>query len=261
MPIDFYMWGERGLVASFFADLYLTGDRFPRSVSKATIIIERDFSNKGFGHPDAVIRVDANGEPAVIIAQAKRGPYAKACRPRTDRGVRPGFNSSLNGQLELCYALALALEKFDPSCAQLIEPNWILNTAYAVERRGNLRRLKNPNVLSDAVAKLAGLPLSNYFFLTLTTDGSNPFSDHNLAPLFPELRHPAFGTQECWDEMKQQFGWINYSALENLSTQPLVEADTGRKLLFAKSWEINRQNMGSGMQLRSEGMLGRLTEE
>ncbi len=265
MLVDFYMWGERGLVASFFADLYLTGDsrafeeflravqieneRFPRSVSKATVIIEPDFSNKGFGHPDAVIRVDSENESAVIIVQAKRGPYAKACRPRTGRGIRKGFNSCLNGQLELCYALALALEIFTPSCTELVEPQWIMNTPYAVERKrkvsGGLRRLKNPNVLRDVVAGLAGLPLRNYFFLALTTDYSNPFLDQNLAPLFPELCHPDFGILDCWEQMKHQFGWINYSVLEELS----LPAQKDRKLLFAKSWELNRRNMQSGTPL------------
>jgi hypothetical protein len=265
MSVDFYMWGERGLVASSFADLYLTEDsrtfegflravqieneHFPRSVSKATVIIEPDFSNKGFGHPDAVIRVDSEKESAVIIVQAKRGPYARACRPRTDRGIRKGFNSCLNGQLELCYALALALERFTSSSAELVEPQWVMNTPYAVERQlnGRLRRLKNPNVLRDVVAKLAGLPLKNYFFLALTTDCSSPFLDQNLAPLFPELCHRDFETLDCWEQMKHQFGWINYSALEELSL--VAQKDRGRKLLFAKSWELNRRNMQSGTPL------------
>jgi hypothetical protein len=267
MSVDLYMWGERGLVASFFTDLYLTGDsrafeellraiqidneHFPRSMTKATVIIEPDFSNKGFGHPDAMIRVERENESSVIIVQAKRGRYAKACRARTDRGVRKGFNSTLNGQLELCYALALALERFTPVCAELVEPDWILNTPYSVERqtiRGHVRRLKNQNVLRDVVARFAGLPLRNYFFLTLTTDCSSPFLDQNLLPLFPELFHPDFGTQDCWTDMKHQFGWINYSALEDLSRRLVAQGDLGRKLLFEKSWELNRRNMESGTQ-------------
>jgi hypothetical protein len=89
----FFMWGERGLVATFFADLHLWDDAeafdaflaivqidsplFPRRASKMTCIIEPDFGNAGFGHPDAVLRVETEDNSSVIIIEAKRHLYGE----------------------------------------------------------------------------------------------------------------------------------------------------------------------------------------
>src|ERR1700693_5523645 len=129
MDSNYYMWGERGLVATFFADLHLCGNQdafnafldgiqiryphFPRTTTRIVSFIEPDFANTGFGHPDAVLRVETDEDEFVFILEAKRGCYLNACKPISSRGIpRSGYNSSLNGQLELDFALALALEGF-----------------------------------------------------------------------------------------------------------------------------------------------------
>ena len=151
---DFFMWDERGLIASFFADLHQMQLQSPSSfsefisvvelpgeiealqhdVKKVDFIIEPDFANTGFGHPDAVISVEFTSEPRVVfIVEAKRGAYTKACSPKANRGTS-GYNSSLNGQLELNYCLTLALSQFGSDDNELIEPEWILSSPYGVER-------------------------------------------------------------------------------------------------------------------------------
>jgi len=76
MKSTFSMWGERGLIATFFADLNQLAEpetinnfwqnvEFPErpmisSLSPVAIhyIIEPDFANTGFGSPDAVIALE-----------------------------------------------------------------------------------------------------------------------------------------------------------------------------------------------------------
>jgi hypothetical protein len=257
MESSFYMWGERGLVATFFADLHVASSAglskfleaieidsptFPRNGHRLLTIIEPDFSNTGFGHPDAVIRIDGDSESAVIVLEAKRCPYLKASKSNRVRSAE-GFNSTLNGQLELDYALALALAEHQPTYSELLEPAWVLNTPYAQERNGRLGRLKNPNVLRGVVSNFAGLPLRHYFFVVLTTDGSNPFSSLIPEDLLPGLYQLQNGLKNCWTEMHTQFGWLNYEKLRNLaelmSTQGLLPGGS----LFLGSLGLNLANM------------------
>ncbi len=130
----------------------------------------------------------------MIILEAKRGCYLNACKPVASRGILDsGYNSSLKGQLELDFALALALENFDENDSELIEPEWILETACSAERgQGGRRRLKNPHVLRSIVRETCGLPLENYFFVSLTSDRANPYLDEDNARLLPELFHTAY---------------------------------------------------------------------
>jgi hypothetical protein len=260
---DFFMWGERGLVATFFADLHLWDEPeafdsflatieidsplFPRKAKKITCIAEPDFGNAGFGHPDAVLRVEAENDSYVIIVEAKRHPYTTACKPISLRGIdRSGFNSSLNGQLELDFALAAALEQFKLDDQKLIEPEWITKTPYALERGSRVRRvLKNRNVLRDVVPMACGLPFENYFFVSLTTDMLNPFDAANSLNVFPELFHPQHGPDNCWGELKHQFGWVNYLKLERVIRSLFDSGNRRVGSLFLESLKINENNMRS----------------
>ncbi len=79
------------------------------------------------------LRVENGENRFVIILEANRGCYLNACKPVASRGIlRSGYNSSLNGQLELDFALVLALGNFDENDPELIEPEWILETPYSV---------------------------------------------------------------------------------------------------------------------------------
>src|SRR4051812_6710591 len=86
-----YLWGERGLVASFFLDvsatpsferwdafLGLIGFSAPGKVVAAWSVVEPDFGNKGFGHPDYVARLAfQGGAVAVLLFEAKLTTYHK----------------------------------------------------------------------------------------------------------------------------------------------------------------------------------------
>lgn len=141
----FRMWGERGLIATFFADLYQktkTGHmeiindflklaqfwdspvKNTEAPEKIHFIIEPDFSE--FGHPDAIFAIKYPERRVVIIVEAKRTDFQSACWPSSRRG-QDGFNSKLNGQLELDYRLAIALSEFRTSDSELAEPNAVAN--------------------------------------------------------------------------------------------------------------------------------------
>jgi hypothetical protein len=165
----FYMWGERGIVATFFAEMHLWAavddwlmflrslsvpdPRFPRSLDSVTVIVEPDFGNKGFGHPDAVLLLTSQGESFVVIAEAKRKRFAQSCRKvRGDKF----YNSTLKGQLELNYILTLALVGYQGADAPLAEPGWIRGTPYRTGNSECIASLKNKVVLRSIVRQLAG---------------------------------------------------------------------------------------------------------
>lgn len=177
-----------------------------------------------------------------------------ACKPVSLRGVpRSGYNSSLNGQFELDYALVLALHGFKESDLELVEPDWIMDTPYSLERREiGRRRLKNQNVLRAVVDEICGLPLENYFFISMTNDRNNPYLSEGNNQVLPELFHPAFGVNNCWKDMKRQFGWVNYSRLETVVRSLLDESVGIGESLFLKSMELNRKNMPAGIVNHSE---------
>ena len=219
--------------------------------------IEPDFSNQGFGHPDAVIRLNfESGAARVIILEAKRLSYYKSCVPPSTRGGA-GYNSSLNGQLELNHCLALALSEFDESKHELREPDWILHTPYSIERRGKLRRLQNPAVVDELVRPLSGISFRDIRHLIITSDVSEPFSDSANEPVWPELYHPEFPFQNCWKQLRGQFGWSSWAKVEGFF-QKLVANANSPDSLFLTAIDRNRRNFKAGTG--SQGMGDELDE-
>ncbi len=269
MKSTFSMWGERGLIATFFADLkqlaepetinnFLQIVEFPErpmisSLSPVAIhyIIEPDFANTGFGHPDAVIALEYHDSRAVIIVEAKRADFVSACAPSSQRGQQ-GFNSKLNGQLELDYCLAMALSEYHEGATELVEPEWVLSSPYKNERKGMLRRLKNQVVLEDVVSLIGGIPLDQYYFLVITNDEQNPFlrvSDDYLPELFkPELSGLHLSFTNCWSEYRRRFGWLNYTKMRTFIGSIQNRLTMGS--LFLQSLSINQRNMKGHSQLR-----------
>lgn len=269
MNSTFSMWGERGLIATFFADLnqlaepeminnFLQIVEFPErpmisSLSPVAIhyIIEPDFANTGFGHPDAVIALEYRDSHAVIIVEAKRTDLANACVPCSQRGQQ-GFNSTLNGQLELDYCLAMALSEYHEGATELVEPEWVLSSPYKSDRKGMLRRLKNPVVLEDVVSQIGGIPLDQYYFLVITNDEQNPFlvSEDYLPELFkPELSGLHLSFTNCWSEYRRRFGWLNYTKMRTFIDSVQNRLTMGS--LFLQSLNINQRNMKGHLQLKT----------
>lgn len=107
------------------------------------VVVEPSFGNLGFGRPDAaaLLKFD-DQEDVVIFFEAKRGLYAEAAKLPVGR-ARKGFNSTINGQLELNHRLALALESWTSSTV-LEEAAWIWETPYAVSK---VRKVKHRDVV------------------------------------------------------------------------------------------------------------------
>ena len=227
MPIEtnFYYWGERGLVTTFFLDLlqnknasgildFISIIEFQnkpnidhQTVKCIDILIEPDFSNTGFGHPDAIFSIQFfNGKKYVFILEAKRSTYIEAAKDKSSRGTQ-GFNSCINGQMELNYCLTLALEKFRHGDRILIEPEWILETNYQDERKGVLRCLKKSGVINDVVSKLVSEPTENYFHIILTNDAENPFdtTDKRYLPqlFIKKTVNGKLDIYNCWNLIRR----------------------------------------------------------
>ena len=252
------MWGERGIIASFFADMNLWGrerdwaallsavdiaaPNFPRMIDDVTVMVEPDFGNLGFGHPDAVMVVRNGGDAFVIILEAKRQAFVSCCRKR--RGDQ-GYNSTLKGQLELNHMLALAVSEFRTGQV-LREPEWVCNTPYATGRLQGVRAaLKNPIVLNNLIKPISGLAQEQYFHVILTTDEVNPFTIAANAQSCPELYTATHQECNCWPHLKTRFGWLNYSklcAVADRLDRAIMPNNDG---LFGPSFEVNRANLRS----------------
>jgi hypothetical protein len=233
--IDLRMCGERGLISSFLIDLskmpvsslinFLSNviefnmpmDLDTDSIGKVAIIIEPDLGKRGFGSPDAIIALQyTTGERKVFIVEAKLTSFEKSCYKKntTDKG----YNSTLKGQLELNYCLALSLSKFKQSDSRLVEPDWIKRTRYYDERKSKaslkseLRYLKKSNVMKDIVPELSGMPMTNYYHVVVTKEDDNPLVGDKQC--HPEIYTEQNCSENQWNKMKNQFGWINYKKMK-----------------------------------------------
>ena len=257
------LWGERGMVAAMLVDLYRGSNArswqsfleicgYSSSPARAGIrsvsaVVEPDFSNQGFGHPDGVVKFEMEDDTcSVVILEAKRLAYGKVCVPPVIRGGA-GYNSFLNGQLELNHCLALALSDHKGEGLELQEPDWILHSPYNSDRRGKLRSLKNQAVIEQIARPFAGLPFRSYFHLVITTDTSNPFDNTANQEFWPELYHPDYPFQNCWKELRPQFGWASWDAVENTMKRIASAQNDVEGSIFLPTLEGNRRNFKSGL--------------
>lgn len=256
--ISFKMWGERGLVGTFFADIYQLSDlravnnilqtaQFPEAQMKNNqppeefhAIIEPDFSE--FGRPDAILNVKYEDQRAVIIVEAKRTDFKSSCNKR--RGD-DGYNSTMKGQLELDYRLAMALSKFRKGDSELAEPEWVLATDYKGNLKGKPRRLQKSNVLRDVASLFSGEEFGHYYYLVITTDEANPL-DKPGETFLPELFKPessgiTLTFSNCWREFRKQFGWLNYKTMKEFidGVQDRLPLDS----LFLTTYDLNKGNL------------------
>ena len=212
------MWGERGLVATFFLDLHGHLDRWRsflntiqfcppgpglnwNDLEHVWAVVEPHFGTAGFGSPDLVARLNfAGGQVAVLFAEAKCVSYDEASRGPAMRR-RKGYSSSINGQIELNHRLALALQH-SRDLNLLSEPAWVDDhTCYV---RGDKRRyVRQDGVLSHLVPQLNAEGVT-YLHLAITTDVHSPFV---LA--HPEARLPIIlngNHDNAWDTERHRLG-------------------------------------------------------
>lgn len=231
-----YLWGEYGLLSAFLMDLFSENSKkgynrllekieladnssFNFNVKKVWCVIRPDLGRKGFGKPDAIVRLeDSIGNRIVLIFIARKNEYKKNDNHPLKRCLS-GFNYSINGQLELNYCLTLALEQFSKKKDQkLVEPDWVLKTSYNEERVGKQRYVKNPEVINNIIRPITGnsVKQSSYYHIIVTNDKKNPFQDSNN--YFPSLFQWQGKTEvNVWEESKGNFGWINYNKLNKIS--------------------------------------------
>lgn len=225
------MWGERGLVATFFTDLsadannqrwkdFLQRIEFGNGgpgldwtrLTKVWAVVEPSFGVRGFGLPDLVARLEFQDAPPVaILLEAKMGTYAESAVTPAGRSVK-GYNSKLNGQIELNHRLALALGSF--AGGQLREPEWVQNTAY--HQAGGPRYVLDTAVMEKVVSQLCGLEPQRYLHLAITADHSNPFTADRLKPMWPEIFIARDG-RNAWETECSRVGWIGWDALKSLA--------------------------------------------
>jgi len=228
MKNNFLMWGERGLVTTFLLDLsslktpsnfsnfleiieLADGKKINFKPQKIKCIVEPDFGNKGFGHPDALILFEnTDQEKILIFFEAKIKTYNQYNKNRGEEK----FNSSINGQLELNHRLTIALSKFASGNGILKEPSWIAKTDYINERYKELRILKDKKVIEKIVKPIVDLKINNrnYYHIILTNDYTNPLlTEKNLPQLFDE------NNKDRWSDLKTNFGWINFKNLKQFA--------------------------------------------
>ena len=145
----------------------------------------------------------------------------------------PGFNSTLNGQLELNHRLALALAHTNsPSVLQ--EDEWIMETPYGVTK---VRKVKDRDVLDGLLAPLRGHPRASYLHVILTLDSNNPFEDSTNAPYMPEI-FLSDSEANRWETEKDRFGWVGWYKIIALANTWL---ERGESSMFLDTWAFTGQ--------------------
>jgi hypothetical protein len=247
MLVDFHRGSRTQKWESFLETCSYHSSPSGCGISSVSAVVEPDFSNQGFGHPDGLIKFELNdGTCSVVILEAKRLAYGKVCAPPATRGGA-GYNSFLNGQLELNHCLALALSDHKGEGLELREPDWIVHSPYNSDRRNKVRSLKNQAVIEQVVRPFSGLPFRSYFHLVITTDTSNPFDNPANQDFWPELYHPDYPYQNCWKELRSQFGWVSWDSVESTTERFASGTSDTEGSIFLPTLEANRRNFKNGL--------------
>lgn len=237
MATEFHGYGERGMVNALvhevvvrdlgpelIASIQWASDDFPnwtRSMRNVDILVESGMAE--FGCPDLIVTAETEQhERHVLFIEAKANGYVFSSMPNS-LGMISGFNSSINGQLSLRYRCSHALHSLQPQAIDLVEPEW-LHQAYArpvadlglADPCPRPRHVQKSKVL-DLVRKLSlpQLPLTSYHFVALTVDDL-PFWQTIPTGRESEFLPRVLGEagQDHWPELRGQFGWLGWSALE-----------------------------------------------
>lgn len=243
------MWGERGLVSTFFADLgddaaplwtqflSLIGFHLAGEIKNVWCVVEPDFGSRGFGKPDVIAKIEFENETIsdfVFVMEAKRDSYRLTSIPCANQ-FDQGFNSSANGQIELNHRLAMCLALFHQGDSCLTESNWISDSIYTGPD-DNLRRLSDLVVLEKLVEKVCGLPIENYIHVLIDESPGNPLVDPGIS----DDRKPRIYDQtgNCRDDfVANRFLWVAWSQLHEFA----IEKQMAR---FLASYELNKEKLG-----------------
>jgi len=231
-----HYWGERGLRTALFHDLHDQGldgwQRFlaslelrqpfpaPERLQDVWAVLEPDFGERGFGRPDAIIKLSYRAADAskkrpdvlILFVDTTLLTYLRASQP--ERRHRR-FHRSINGQLELNHRLALALEQFRPdmNADRLEEPGWVLEQPlYATPEPDAPRSTTQDVLLRELADPLGGFPASCYLHLAITSDVKCPWDavPEEIQPVICE--HP--GQRVAWHDIVPRLLWTSWQRLE-----------------------------------------------
>jgi hypothetical protein len=200
---------------AFFEQCVAGGPRFDAAIAKSKVIIEPSFGNVGFGHPDAMIRFDLeNGENS---RRDRRGQMQTIREKRCLPGARgsPGYNSKLNGQLELNHRRAMALCEWTVAIPDLRDSAWIASSPYNDDRHDGVRRVAKHSVMASLVTPFSGIEFLHFTHLVITTDPDEPFDDPECRRYLPELYTVKSPNRSCWGTLRSQFAWTSWARIEN----------------------------------------------
>jgi len=212
--------GVPGVVAFLKTVIWAAPPKWLDDVESVEIIVE--ISCWEFGNPDLIIVCRTEGDDRyATFVEAKVIPYDLSAGSNKC-GIRVrGFNSTINGQLSLKYRLALSLSQWNGDSEELSEPDVLYQAYERSWSRGGLgdtnrraRHLRKPNVLSLLrSAGLAGMPLSNFYFVAWTWDQqpffrASQFHKSDQRPLFLDE-----DGNEQWQRTLRQIGWIGFKQI------------------------------------------------
>ncbi|MHC4660139.1 MAG: hypothetical protein ACYS8W_00495 [Planctomycetota bacterium] len=165
------------------------------------------------------------GEKKVFFLEAKRSTYLESAMKRGNRRKK-GFNSSINGQIELNYRFSRALLNRKPG--EIKESSEV----FAAYGENKARILKNPFTIEKVVQKMECKDNMDFYHLILTSDDSNPFISGDTDDYFPGFFNE--NGVNLYEEMKSNICWVGY---ENLLS---VSNDDG---YFSRNYGFNNRSI------------------
>jgi hypothetical protein len=192
------------------------------SITSAYAIVELGFGQ--FGDPDLIFVCDSSmGQKYILFIEAKAKTYRDSMMPNQDPGMRArGFNSRINGQLNLKYRFAQAVIAANEGRTEWVEEPRELWECYIADQLKDPipapRRLKKDNIISKILKPLMSGITSNasfrYVALTWDTEIMAFFRDDEVTDDFlPRFLDPSDG-HNLYQEMQSQIGWLGYRNLE-----------------------------------------------
>lgn len=279
--MEIVLWGERGLINGLVLDLDYASKKDGKdillweilcaiefcgnmksfrdlidfnSIKDVVLFLEADLND--FGNPDLILLIELkNNRKIIVLVEAKAKSYKKSSQfDNPERRAKQGFNSSINGQLELNYRLSKVLSNYKPvdriwgnTDRILEEEPWVLNSGYRynlpnskTNKNSNLQlkrvsRLKHSVVMGNIVNRISGEPIENYFHVVITNDRTNPFLDprSNLPRIFSTNSL----NKSQWESRKDNFGFISYKNIADVFLKKLIYGK------FLESYNLNIEKM------------------
>lgn len=104
--------------------------------------------------------------------------------------------------------------------------------------------------MEEVVRIFAGIPLSGFSHLVITTDRMNPLDQPECQDFLPELFTAESPDSSCWDQLRDQYAWSSWWSIAEFF-EKLKASGTLDGSLFLPSFEKNRRNLHGGGRVPS----------